>query len=62
MAVVVFPGDFVTLALVTGFYMHFNLWAKAFPGEGLVNGVDGLGNARVAKARVVRIYDVSLEI
>ena len=42
--------------------MHFDLWAKAFPGEGLINGVDGLGDARVAKVRVVPINDASIEI
>jgi hypothetical protein len=42
--------------------MCFDLWVKAFPGEGLVNGVDGLSNARVAKVGVVPMDDASLEI
>ena len=42
--------------------MRFDLWAKAFPGEGLVNGVDGSSNARVAKVGVVSSDDASLEI
>ena len=42
--------------------MCFDLLAKAFSGEGLVNGVDDLSNARVAKVGVVPIDDESLEI
>ena len=60
-ATVEFSGDFVMLALVTRFYMGFNLWAKVLPCEGLVDAVDCLNDSWVVKVGVVPVDDVSLE-
>lgn len=44
-SIVEISGDFVMLAFVTQFYVGFDLWAKAFPCERLVDGIDVLSNS-----------------
>ena len=58
-AIVRFVSNFVTLALVAGFDIGLDLWAKASPGKSLGDGVDGLSNSWVAKVGMVPINDVS---
>ena len=50
------------LALVTRFDVGFDLWAKAIPCEGLVNGIDSLSDPSVAKVGAVLVDDALLEV